>query len=636
MRWTIRRKLYSMLAVIAALLAVLGGVTYERFGRTAEIEDELNRAHRMEVVAVDMERTLLEARRREKDFLLRDGDNQYKEIVEKEGQAFLKASAELRALSLRMGRDSSDQRELSLTEVDDGMKEYLSAFAKGVEAFHEHGLADTGAQGRMRKAAHELEGVVEELGRPEILVHLLQMRRSEKDFLLRGDTKYHDLAVSMAGKLDTALADLHADADYKRHARELLRQYTDELSTIVATSGRLAAAKAQMHAAHTAMEPILRELSLRGARTSAGLLVEVQSVREHALTTLFGAFAIVLLVGMGVVTWVSRQISQGVSVLIEGTDRVASGDLTKPVLIDSSDELGALADSFNRMMTESRDMNTKINEAANSLATIASELSATVSEQSAAVRQQAAAVSETVSTIEEMTRSASSVADSAQTVSSGATSSVETSARGEAALKQSVEGMLSIREQVQNIAATILELSDKTQRIGGIISTVNDFAEQSSLLALNASIEAARAGEHGKAFSVVATEVKKLAEQSQQATDKVRVILEEIQRATHSAVMVTEEGSKRVDRGVGFVETAGNLIVELVETIKGSARSAKQIAAAAQQQASGVEQVSTAMTGIDESARQNVAAIKQTEAASQTLADITQTLQKTTARYRLA
>jgi methyl-accepting chemotaxis protein len=213
---------------------------------------------------------------------------------------------------------------------------------------------------------------------------------------------------------------------------------------------------------------------------------------------------------------------------------------------------------------------------------------------------------------------------------------VEASSRGEAALKQSVEGMLAIREQVQNIASTILELSERTQQIGGIIATVDDFAEQSSLLALNASIEAARAGEQGKAFSVVATEIKKLAEQSQQATDKVRSILGEIQRATHSAVMVTEEGSKRVDRGVGLVETAGTIVTELVETIKGSARSAKQIAAAAQQQAGGVGQVSTAMSGIDQSSRQNVAAIRQTEMASQNLATITRDLQKTTARYRLA
>ena len=125
--------------------------------------------------------------------------------------------------------------------------------------------------------------------------------------------------------------------------------------------------------------------------------------------------------------------------------------------------------------------------------------------------------------------------------------------------------MLSIRDQVQNIASTILELSEKTQQIGGIIATVDDFAEQSSMLALNASIEAARAGEQGKAFAVVAAEVKKLAEQSQQATDKVRNILSEIQRATHSAVMVTEEGSKRVDRGVGLIETAGQIVAELVE-----------------------------------------------------------------------
>jgi len=636
MGWTIQRKLYVMVSVLSALLVVLGGITYERFGRTAEIEDELIAAHHAEALASEMERTLLEARRREKDFFARQGEARDRELVSKEGAAFLKASTDLKQLVSRGGRLADGRTGATLTNVDEDMKEYLTTFDKAAETFHERGLPDTGAQGRMRKAAHEIERIADELKNPQTKIALLQMRRSEKDFLLRTDTKYADLVPTHIAELENSLKSGDDEAEERRRLRESLRDYAENFSVVVDATKRLEVLHATLHEAHTRIEPKLHEISAESERRSSELLTEVHVVREHAILTLAVVFLIVLVLGAAAVTWVSRQIAVGIAELIEGTKRVATGDLTTPVSLDRMDEIGQLARAFNQMLGGLRDLNARINDTSNSLATIATELNATVSEQSASVQQQAAAVTETVSTIEEMTRSAAGVADIAQNVSVSATSSVEASSRGEVALKQSIEGMLSIREQVQQIATTILELSERTQQIGGIIATVDDFAEQSSLLALNASIEAARAGEQGKAFSVVAAEVKKLAEQSQQATDKVRGILGEIQRATHSAVMVTEEGSKRVDRGVGLVETAGSIVMELVETIKGSSRSAKQIAAAAQQQASGVEQVSTAMTGIDQSSRQNVAAIRQTEAASQTLAGITRELQKTTARYRLA
>ena len=635
MNWTIQRKLYAMLGILAILLAILGAITYERFQRNARIEDELNNAARIEKLAAGMERSMLEARRREKDFFARSGEAKYRELVQKEIDTFHKQSAEL--LQLAAGTVHANERlSGALSGLDDIAKEYAVAFQKAADTFYERGLPETGAQGRLRKAAHELERIVEDIHDLPSTVDLLQLRRAEKDFLLRNDVKYAELNQSLARALEANLRAKDDHSDERRRARDLLHEYVDGFSAVVDATKRMDALQVELHESFTRMEPKIAEVINETERRSAVLLEDVNTVREQALVTLFAAFGVVLALGGISVTWISRQVAAGIGRLMDGTRRVSEGDLSAPVAVGSRDELGQLAVAFNRMVDGLRELNTQINGTSTTLVTIAGELSATVSEQSASVQQQASAVTETVSTIEEMTRSASSVAETAQSVSSGAAASVEASTRGEAALKQSVEGMLAIREQVQNIAATILELSERTQQIGGIIATVDDFAEQSSLLALNASIEAARAGEQGKAFSVVATEIKKLAEQSQQATDKVRAILGEIQRATHSAVMVTEEGSKRVDRGVGLVETAGSIVMELVETIKSSARSAKQIAAAAQQQASGVGQVSTAMTGIDQSSRQNVAAIKQTEMASQNLATITRELQKSTARYRLA
>ena len=631
MRWTIRGKLYSTLMVLATMMIALAIITYERFNRTALIEDELKQSYKGQLLAGELQVALLEARRAEKDFIAHGGDEKNLRSLNAASTRFQRGLKELTAVTA--SADAGNSRELE--GVSAAFARYVSTFEKTSRALGERGQSETGAQGRLRKAAHDIEDAAEQIGDERVTIELLQVRRREKDYLLREDAVYASDVGRLAASLEAAIAAGEGHAPERRRMRALVPEYKTSFDGMVAATTELTKLKGELDDAHEEILPKVDKILDAATERTSTRLAEVQEVRRSALVTLLSTFGFVILVGALAVAWVSRQISLGVTRLMDGTRRVAAGDLTTSVELTSNDELGQLAEAFNLMTTGLRDLSVRVNETSSSLASIASELNATVSEQSASVQQQAAAVAETVSTIEQMTRSASSVADTAQGVSNGAAASLDASSRGEAALKQSIDGMLSIRDQVQNIAATILELSEKTQQIGGIIATVDDFAEQSSLLALNASIEAARAGEQGRAFSVVAAEVKKLAEQSQQATDRVRGILSEIQRATHSAVMVTEEGSKRVDRGVGLVEAAGQVVSELVETIKSSARSAKQIAAAAQQQAGGVGQVSAAMAGIDQSSRQNITAIKQTETASKTISDITQQLVKSAAQYRL-
>lgn len=250
------------------------------------------------------------------------------------------------------------------------------------------------------------------------------------------------------------------------------------------------------------------------------------------------------------------------------------------------------------------------------------------SAQSTSASEQAAAINEITSTINEVKQTSQQALEKAQGVIDVAERSVEASKVGGRAVEQSIEGMHQIKEQVESIAEKILALSEQTQMIGEIIATVNDIAEQSKLLALNASIEAAKAGEHGKGFAVVSMEIRNLAEQSKQATIQVRKILGEIQKATNSAVIVTEEGSKRVEIGVDLANSAGVNIHQLTEAIEESARMAKQIAASAKQQSIGMEQVSIAMSNINKASGENVKSIKQTEQVSRSLGALTGQINK--------
>ncbi len=176
--------------------------------------------------------------------------------------------------------------------------------------------------------------------------------------------------------------------------------------------------------------------------------------------------------------------------------------------------------------------------------------------------------------------------------------------------------------QLKLLAESIVRLSEQSQAIGEIIATVNDLAEQSNLLAVNAAIEAARAGEQGKGFAVVAQEVKSLAEQSKQATAQVRTILGEIQKATGAAVLATEQGSKAVEAGLKQSGEAGESIRQLAESVTEAAQAATQIAASSQQQMVGMDQVALAMENIRQASLQNVSGTKQAETAAHNLHEL--------------
>ena len=274
----------------------------------------------------------------------------------------------------------------------------------------------------------------------------------------------------------------------------------------------------------------------------------------------------------------------------------------------------------------SRSIGRQLQESIAQLTTSAAEISAVTTQVSSSASETAAAVSETMATVDEVKQTAQVSNQQSKHVSEQAKKAAQVAEDGAKTVDDLLTGMHHIREQMEAVAESIAALSEQSQNIAEITVVVDNLADQSNLLAVNAAIEAAKAGEYGKGFAVVAQEVKNLAEQSRRATAQVREILEESRQKTHRAVLATEQSNKAAESGLQQVQEAEISINALTDMIAEAAQAAVQIAASSQQQAVGMDQIALAMRNIEQATAQNVAGAKQTESAAHHLNNLSHRL----------
>ncbi|MCC7531037.1 MAG: PAS domain-containing methyl-accepting chemotaxis protein [Candidatus Melainabacteria bacterium] len=311
---------------------------------------------------------------------------------------------------------------------------------------------------------------------------------------------------------------------------------------------------------------------------------------------------------------------------VSGLRKKSNGStfLAKVILTSMRDEAGKLKGftKFTQDITEKDRIENTIGQTVSKLAALSSQMAAVASEQLAGIQIQASSISETASATDEISQTIAQTADRSKEVAEITGVTVKISKDGCDAVKNAIGSMEKVQEEVESIASNILALAEQAKDIGEIITTVNEIAEQTNLLALNAAIEAARAGEHGRGFSVVASEIKALADQSKKSTHQVRQILSDIQKATNRAVMSTEEGTRSAKSAVKIVSQAGETITSLGEAIEKASQVAIQIAAATGQQVIGMNQIQQAIGSIDEVTRSYLESNRQTEQSTQELSTL--------------
>ncbi|MCU7497168.1 MAG: HAMP domain-containing protein [Ignavibacteria bacterium] len=332
----------------------------------------------------------------------------------------------------------------------------------------------------------------------------------------------------------------------------------------------------------------------------------------------------------------SNYLTESTNEMLRAIEKLSDGDLTVSLTAKKQDDVGRLFNGFNKAVARIREMFEKIVEAVGATASASNEISSSTEEMAANSSQQSMQAAEVAGAVEEMTKTIFASTENSRVAADSAAKNGENARNGGEIVIETINGMNKIAGVVMSVAGTVEKLGASSNQIGEIIQVIDDIADQTNLLALNAAIEAARAGEQGRGFAVVADEVRKLAERTTKATKEIADTIKQIQGDTDLAVSSIKQGTTEVEKGKNLAEKAGQSLQEIIVGAEKGADLIKQLAAASEQQAATSEQMSKNIEGINTSIQQSSSGIREIAKASEDLNRLTINLQEVISRFRIS
>ncbi|MDR8522787.1 methyl-accepting chemotaxis protein [Shewanella fidelis] len=618
----IRDKLLLSAGVsIAALAAMFGLQVY-----FSQVQSELAGTS---LRIATLKNEILSLRKDEKDFLSRN-DVRYVS-QHQENQQQVKALV----AQLESDFDKYDIATTSLNQFEQSLASYSDTFAQVTSLSQQIGLTPkTGLYGTLRDAVHQVEEVVNRYNEPKLMVQMLQLRRAEKDFMLRRNLSYVAKFDANLDKFNSLLLSSQLAAESKLQVSKLIKQYDADFKALVSKEQLLGLSISegelgQLRKAVATTEAALKQLESLALNT-------ITEKQNSAFVVGLSIAVLIALVLVFATLTIIRSIIEPVKRITEVITHIeVNKDLAMRCDESTNDELGQIASHFNSMVASFQQLIHQVTQSVETMNQSCQELSSNVAKASQGAENQlnetdmvATAITEMGATIDEIAKNTELAADKASMTHDNAQS-------GQTGVEHTIERIELLAQQINESASVVAELEKDSETIGSVLDVIRGIAEQTNLLALNAAIEAARAGEQGRGFAVVADEVRSLAMRTQESTEEIAAIIQTLQARTHSIVSLMQASRDQGNESAEQAASAGTLLQQINSDVTNILDMSTQIAAAIEEQSMVAAEVNQNVVVIRDIAQETADVATQNSSATEDVRERAEFLQDAVSKFKV-
>lgn len=600
----IRHKLTLNALVVIAAMATM----FVLFSYTLSSVKELSqgKAHTLR-----LQTDMLQLRRHEKDFMARK-DLKYLDRFDQTYQSMTVNLSNIQQLLERYDMALPELNNLSQT-----FARYQDLYHQVVKATEQMGLDHkSGYTGELRAAVHGIESELKKLNADAILVIMLQLRRAEKDFMLRLDMKYLGKFNGLYEQLTQQLSSLSVSDTQRQALLALAQTYQIKFTNYVEGAQYLGLSSKEGLRLHMRSTVQSSESLLDDSIAAVEALLLGRLDQAQLWSSLL--FAAMLLLTSAVAWFIGRSIFLPIQSIQQAVANIhASKDLSLRVKAEGRDEVTEMAKTLNTMLSGFQDVICRVNEAVvamnqatDSLSDDARKTAQDIEQQKVETDQVATAMSQMVSTVEAISQDTEQAASKVN----GAHNDAMT---GQQQVQDAIDRIGQLSARLDRSADSVAALATESETIGSVLSVIQEIAEQTNLLALNAAIEAARAGEQGRGFAVVADEVRALAGRTQDATQEIGDIISSLQNQTKNIVQLIRECCEESQKGNEQAGNAEHALVAITTDVSEILDMTSRIAAAIGQQSAVAHEVGLNMTNIRDITEQSAGSVLRNSQTSQ-------------------